>query len=305
MSNISNRTAIFNYGKRVCSLEQARAALNYSVSKEEIFDADGQPLGDFRGMFNSNTRRILGVVKRNFTFIQPSQSLEIMEAAVNATGARWTSVAALHGGASLIAFAELADAKIVAPKRGDTVAIGFGVSDSFDGSARLSGSVFASVLACTNGMKSSKGLFGFSKKHTPSLTEVVAGIRHTFADKVNDAVAEMRGLVTQLDNTPMSQAEHDTFTLRLFGVPSETALRDGSTPSRTENRVDEVRSLFTRGAGNVGRTRWDSLNAVTEYLDWYSSFRETGVDREENRFLSITSGNAARVREDAIALLTA
>lgn len=298
------RSSIIQYGQNVSNIEAARAALNYNVSKEEIFDADGNSLADFRGMFNSETRQILGVVKKGFTFIQPSESLEIMEAAVKATGARWTSVASVRGGASLYAFAELpAEKQIRAPKRGDLVSMGFGIRDAFDGSALISGSVFANVLACTNGAKSKRNLFAFAKKHTASLSEVIEGIRYKFAVAVDEAVEEMRATVTQLDNTPMTKSEHDAFTLRLFGVRDEVALTDGSTPTRTLNRVNEVRSLFVRGMGNVGRTRWDSFNAVTEYLDWYSTFRETNVSFEENRFLSITDGNAARVREQALELL--
>ena len=300
------RTSILNYGTNVNSLEQARAALNYGIAKEEIFDQDGKSLGDFRGIFNTSTRRCLGIPKKGFTFIQPSESLEIMEAAVKASGARWKSVAATHGGGKLFAFAELPETKsIVAPKRGDVVSIGFGLSDCFTGASALSGDVFATVLACTNGAKGRKGLFNFFKKHTPSLSEVIAGIRFNFAVAVDSAVEDFRGVVNQLDTTPMTQAEHDTFTLRLFGVADETALRSETTPTRLQNRVDDVRALFVRGQGNVGRSRWDSFNAVTEYLDHgAATFRETeGVSRAENRFTSLVSGNAANLRAEAMELL--
>jgi fido (protein-threonine AMPylation protein) len=53
----------------------------------------------------------------------------------------------------------------------------------------------------------------------------------------------------------------------------------------------------------VGRTRWDAFNAVTEHLDWAGTFRETEFSREENRFESLVTGSAARVRERAMELL--
>jgi len=299
------RSSLINYGKKVNNINEARAALNYNILKEEIYDADGRPLGNWRGIINSETRRCVGVVGHNFTYIQPSETLEIVQRAVEATGAVWNSVAAFGGGASIIATASLPDKKLVAPKRGDAVSVGFGIRDYFDGSGRISGDVFINVLACTNGAKARRGLFNFSKKHTPSLRDVLDGIRFKFAVAVEQAVEDFRGVMVKLDSTEMTQAEHDAFTLRLFNVESETALRDGAqTPTRTFNRVEEVRSLFTRGAGNVGRTRWDSFNAVTEHLDWFSTFRETeGTTREENRFASLTGGNAARVRETAMELL--
>ena len=298
------RSSILNYGHGVSSLAQAQTALNYGIAKEEIFDADGQSLGNFRGIFNTATRKCLGVPKKGFTFIQPSESLEIMENAVRATGAQWKSVAALNGGGKLYAFAELpAEKSIVAPKRGDTVGMGFGISDCFTGDAGLAGDVFATVLACTNGAKARKGLFNFFKKHTPSMSEVIAGIRLNFAIAVDNAVEDFRGVVNKLDTTPMTQAEHNVFTLRLFDIRDETALLADETPTRTQNRVNDVRVLFTRGLGNRGQTRWDSFNAVTEYLDHGSTFRETDVSREENRFNSLVSGNASRVRDTALELL--
>jgi hypothetical protein len=73
-------------------------------------------------------------------------------------------------------------------------------------------------------------------------------------------------------------------------------------------------NLFRNGQGNIGRTRWDAFNAVTEYFDHYegatriSNAIERGQDVRksmERRFLnSLAGGQTNIVKHKAYELLT-
>lgn len=307
MNQSLTRIPLSRFGKSVVSFDDARNALNYRISKEPIRSVEhsDDPPSTFRGLYNANTRRMLATCKEGFTFIQPSESLEAMETAVQSVGALWSSVASLAGGAQIYAFADLPDRTIVAPKRGDRMGISFGYCDYFDGSGYSSFPLFGNVLQCTNGMVAREAIFSARVKHTVSMPERIAGIRFNFAMKLQNAVESMQATVTKLDETPMTRSEVNAFSLRLFGVENESALRDPKqTATRTVNKVEAIRTGFVRGTGNRGQTRWDAFNAVTEYLDWSSTFRETaGNTLAENRFSSLVAGNAASVREHALELL--
>lgn len=299
----SARRSLGLYGKAALSFDEAVKAVDYRVTKEPLFDADGKELpSEFRGIFNANTRRPLGVAGDGYTFYQPAESLEIMRAAVETiNGAKWRSVVVTHGGAHIAAFAQLRT-EIKAPKRGDRVGLSFFMRDYFNQKGVHSFGLNAETLACTNGAITSESIFSMSGKHTGSLKDRIEGARLTLAMKVQDEVERLRGFVHRLDSVAMSRNEMDGFSLQLFGLKDESALSEASPQLRS--KVETVRELFIRGTGNVGKSRWDAFNAVTEFTDWHGSFRTTdNASADENRFLSILGGPVMKLKDRAAELL--
>lgn len=339
----ATRAPIHRFGKRVMSYEQAVAALDYKVTKEPIarlepilaalregklghadllrlaedcelgetslIDPDrpekGTRFDGVKGIFNATTGKHLGTFTDGFTFHQPEETLELVRAAVDTVGAQWSSVAAIRGGAQLHAFATI-DAEIKAPKRGDTVALAIGANDFFDGKGVFSLGLYGVVLTCTNGARRNEVKFSMRSKHCSRLADRVNAVRFEIGMKVQDAVEEMRGFVHRLDSQDMTRAEMDTFSLKLFGLDSEAQLREGDQQAakQTREKVEAVRYLFRNGTGNVGQTRWDAYNAVTEFADWFGAFRNSAnASVEENRFASMVNGGVAKLKARAEELL--
>jgi hypothetical protein len=83
--------------------------------------------------------------------------------------------------------------------------------------------------------------------------------------------------------------------------------------TRTENRRNQITSLFSTGRGNNGETKWDLFNAVTEYVDHHSNGRvtESRMDRSEAladieseaRFERSILGSGAGLKQKALTLL--
>ncbi len=59
--------------------------------------------------------------------------------------------------------------------------------------------------------------------------------------------------------------------------------------------------LFSQGKGNQGRTRWDALNAVTEFVDHYLTPRSKDADA---RLDSVWFGRGHGLRQQALSLLS-
>ncbi len=75
---------------------------------------------------------------------------------------------------------------------------------------------------------------------------------------------------------------------------------------RTEKARVEIHDLYRRGLANRGRTKWDALNAVTEYVDHHRTYGKTQQGtREETRFASTLFGSGADIKARAVDLLTA
>lgn len=304
MVTVSNRYSVSALGRPAQSFADATRAVDYTVSKEKVYDRDGKALDGMRGIFNAKTRQPFAVMGEGYTFYQPSESLEIMRAAVETVpGATWRSVFVAQGGAQICAFADL-PGTIVAPKRGDRVALSLSFRDYFNGKGITSFSLDGLVLACTNGMTTAESIFAIGGKHTLNLKDKVERARLTLAMRIQDETEALRGFVHRLDSTPMTRGEMEAFSLRLFNVESERALDEA--PAQTRAKVETVRELFVRGAGNVGQTRWDAYNAVTESTDWFGNFRASeAASATENRALSLMGGTVAKVKQRAAELLLA
>ena len=82
---------------------------------------------------------------------------------------------------------------------------------------------------------------------------------------------------------------------------------------RTVNRHNDIAALFSRGAGNLGKSRWDAFNAVTEYVDHHqhatrmaNAIENKNHEYIQNRIgsLSTPGGQMDRFKRKALNLLT-
>jgi phage/plasmid-like protein (TIGR03299 family) len=88
----------------------------------------------------------------------------------------------------------------------------------------------------------------------------------------------------------------------------------GDIATRVENKRNEVLSLFERGAGNYGSTRYDLLNGLTEWVDHHQNGRVTATSlsrstrdaaqvKAEQRFTRSLLGVGATLKEKALNFL--
>lgn len=293
------RFPLASFGKKVASYSDACNAVGFSIERMQMKHPVTSALlpGEF-GLFRNDTNGCLGIHSQNFGVLQPNDTLKTLERARSIVGGEWSSVAVTKGGRQLAAFINI-EAKITAPKRGDKVGLSVAFFDRWDGGGKAKLQLLLNVLACDNGMTKGESLVNFSEKHCEgTLGERFAAIEFNLNMRLLEQIEEMQGVVTTLDNTPMTRTEVVSFARALFPATDEAEV-----PTRTQNVRTAIETGFVRGAGNVGQTRWDAFNAVTEQLDWQGTFRETEFSREENRFDSIVSGAAARTRNRALELL--
>jgi hypothetical protein len=292
------RYSLSNFGTKVNDYASACAAVPFTFLQEPVSRAStGEKIPNSFGLFRSDNGGCVGIHSENFGFMQPSESLATLERARALVGGEWASVASTKGGRQLAAFIQI-EKQITAPKRGDKVGLSIAYFDRFDGTGKARLQLLANVLACDNGMTRSDSLVTFSERHCASIRERFSAMEFNLAMKLQEQVEEMQSTVNALDNTPMTRSEVTAFARTLFPAIDET-----NVSARTENVRSAIETGFVRGTGNVGQTRWDAFNAVTEQLDWRGSFKETGFSREENRFESLVTGSASRIRSRALELL--
>lgn len=139
----------------------------------------------------------------------------------------------------------------------------------------------------------------FGVRHTKNID---AGIQAALevVDYVDTFQSKQVYAIKQMAATQMSTSEASRAFNLILGI------QDGVKPStRLENQATEINRLFTSGIGNLGKTRWDAFNAVTEYVDHGRSSRVTGErDEKEVKFESVLMGSGDALKAKAFDLLS-
>jgi len=144
-------------------------------------------------------------------------------------------------------------------------------------------------------------------------------IRHTrgAAEAVtlaHDALAQAllgfdayRQVMQSLAVDPMDRAAFRGFAEELLGeVRGSIDAADESMAKARARRaklIGELEERFVAGVGNHGETRWDALNAITEWVDHQKRRGKDAAARTLQRFESTQFGDGARIKRRALRLL--
>ena len=83
-------------------------------------------------------------------------------------------------------------------------------------------------------------------------------------------------MANELNDRGLSKNQAELFLQALLPIAPEATDRS---ITRVNNKRGTLLELFETGAGNAGKTRWDMLNAVTEYFDHHALNARAGRAR--------------------------
>ncbi len=139
----------------------------------------------------------------------------------------------------------------------------------------------------------------FGVRHTRNVAQGVQAALEVLG-YVDEAEVKQRRAAQRMAEAAFSATE----AARAFNVL--LGIREGAEIStRTQNQAKELNRLFRSGTGNLGKTRWDAFNAVTEFVDHARSSRVSeGRSEGEVRFESVLLGSGDALKAKAFDLLT-
>jgi phage/plasmid-like protein (TIGR03299 family) len=297
------------------------AGLGWTVEKRQAYYRDNSgalaPIAGQYAPVRTDSGEAFGTVGPQW---EPYQNRSLIDFGLSLRGISDelvpTKAGALNGGRRV--YVELRVGRELVVRRGgerDATQAFVLLNMAHDGTGAIRCSEVLRRLVCSNGMTRDGALANFSVRHTASAErrmELGAGLLQSVA---LDA-ARFQETAQALADTPMGRAEFLRFAAQVFtGRDSEQEAAevfnraDGRSRTILENKLEAADSLFTRGIGNLGRDRYDALNAITEFIDhqrgraanWARTASRLQVDKAIE---SATFGAGADLKSRALALLT-
>jgi phage/plasmid-like protein (TIGR03299 family) len=262
----------------------------------------GTEVPDVQAVVRTKDNSVLGVVKGRYHIIQNHECFSFMDSVIGSGQAVYHTAGSLKGGRVIFMTVKLPKDAKVGPDKIEKYIL---LSSSHDGSHSLEIRWTPVRVVCANTL-------GAALRQR---TSDCISIRHcqNYASKVEQA-REILQLTDQyydlmekeynkLLDAEMNHGDMVKFAEKLF--PSED--RDPST--KTKNIRNRVVELFGTGKGiaEVKNTRWAAYNAVTEYVDHWSTVKMTEKSKlgglQEARMNNAIFGNGSNLKQKAFDLL--
>lgn len=302
----NNETPWHKLGKVVAGMLTANEALkeaqmDWKVKLEPIYSmVNGKPIESNRhkGVVRTDNQKLLEIVGNRYMPIQNVGAFDFFDKIVGEGQAVYETAGSLDEGRKIWIMAKLKGDLFLRSNPKDVTEKRVLLVNSHDGSSSLMIQHVAVRVVCQNTLSAAmKGLSNQIKiRHTANYENKV-GEAQKVLQLIHGYYDDLNAIINSLAETSMNQKEMENFVGVLIPSEEET--------TRATNIRGTMVDLFRNGTGNNGKTRYDALNAVTEYVDSHRATRSSNDNEGENRFKSALMGSGNALKNKALQLLTA
>lgn len=227
------------------------------------------PLPNKLLMYLSDNKKPLAVVGRYYRATLPREFVQSQLALAEAVGGQLVAIDSLRHSLKndlrVVSFIRLREnIQIQHMDKGDPIGLFITTVDGWNGGTARQSRLYVERVVCRNGLTSRMLEAEIWTSHTSGIdSRWQAGVSD-FMEKVRKKKEEIVTRLQKMAETPMEEQEAVEFFRQL--VPGEHA--------QAQRRREMLLTLFHRGEGNLGRTRYDALNAVTEYVTHHRRYRD-------------------------------
>ena len=263
-----------------------------------------------------DTKKILGFVGNRYTSVSNDKMLEPFHKLVKTYNARYETSGLIDDGKKCWISAVLPEKFQLKNRPDDEIQQRIMALFSHDGTQRNAYFSIAHRAFCNNQLNlfsEKAGKSDYTVSHTKNweVQWIQAQLGFSHAIELHKKFEQS---ANELNDVPMTVSEMRGFSMEVLPVNEYYATKRGSDDvkrktNRLNNRREEVVNLFHSGAGNRGLSRWDALNAVTEYIDHHNQIKkldhkENGYRNAQRRFVSnVLGGCGNSVKQRAFNLL--
>ena len=287
------------------------AGLDWTVNKEPIYWKAGWNKKNYieipnrKAIVREDTGEVFATLSNQYEILQNIASFDFFDSVIGTGEAAYHTAGSLFGGKKVWLLAKLNGQYKL--DNGETLESYVLLDNSHDGSTAMRMRLTPVRGVCSNTLAAATMKEAeFTARHTRSITTKVNQAR----DLLGLNAAYMERFISECNKIAQEAWDEDQMvglTYDLLGLNNDREINDqkGAQGVAAESMVE----LFTSGTGNVGKTKWDAYNAVTEYLDYVKGGRTkesvgaTDSDAVSQRFDSGRYGDGRRMREKAWKIL--
>ena len=268
------------------------------VEKEPIFDQDMNAIEDFCLTRRSDTRKVLGIVGKDYT---PFQNIDAFRFADGLTmdpnGPKYETAGSLDHGRRVWALAVMPETMEVLD--GDGVKTYLLVTTGHDGRNALRMMLTNVRVVCNNTltMATADANSGVTLAHSGDILSKVDDVRAKLG-MFHKEQLETIELYRHLTRIEPNAEQIETVLRGLFGEKDVDASRD-----RCGAKIAQVKELMEVGAGTdikgVRGTAWGVWNSITEYCDHMHGVTGTAEDKDDKRLQGMWFGGTIQTRKKA------
>jgi phage/plasmid-like protein (TIGR03299 family) len=185
----------------------------------------------------------------------------------------------------------------------DTVEEFFLATSSHDGTEATTLTFTSIRTVCENtlnaGLKGSKQ--SVSVRHTKGAQEAMQEAANLLG-KSRTYWTKMREACQFLESMKVNTGEVEAFIKKLFPDRKNEETQETNTTAGVIAARERTRALFEAGMGNLGQSRWDLYNGLTQYLDHERPIRGETIRAEGSLF---EEAGVQKIRQSAFDLLVA
>ena len=254
------------------------AGLDWEVVTEPVYrdiQVDDWRPKDFkqierkRVVVRQDTDEVFGVMSSGYTPVQNTTAFDLIDSVVGSGDAAFHTVGSLFGGRRVWMLCKLqGDYRL---DNGEKLESFILLDNSHDGTAALRMRLTSVRVVCSNTLgAATSSRAAFAARHTSGIMGRVNEAR----DLLGLNAVYMERLIedaNRIAEQAWSHAEMEDMTYKLLDLDDDRAIdrQHGIKAPAASKMLD----LFYLGEGNRGETKWDALNAVTEYLDYSAGSR--------------------------------
>jgi len=222
-----------------------------------------------RAVVRQDTDEVFGIMSEGYTPVQNTAAFDLIDAVVGSGDATFHTVGSLFGGRRVWMLCKLqGDYRL---DNGEKLESFILLDNSHDGTAALRMRLTSVRVVCSNTLgAATSSRAAFAAKHTSGIMGRVSEARDLLG--LNEAyMARLIEDANRIAEQAWSHAEMTAMTYKLLDLDDDRAIdmQRGIKAPAASKMID----LFYAGQGNRGETKWDALNAVTEYLDYSKGSR--------------------------------
>ena len=276
------------------------AGFDFDVEKTPILDTEGKEISGHFNIRRSDTKQTFAIMRKRYTAIPMEKMFRPFHEMVEKYGAKYEGAGLIGGGKKAWISAKLPDSFTLKNRANDKVDNRIMAFGSNDGTKRNAYFGMASRIFCNNQLrtimqKANESDYWIS--HTKNWEHQLDLARDGFEAALR-GLKEFEKIANLLDQKKMTSDQCRGFATLLLPDPERKKDEKGKeievrTTSRLANRREAIVDLFANGAGNLGATRWDALNGLTEWVNHHNNvgkLEKQGRQAAERRLVSTLMG---------------